>query len=351
MRRRSARDRVVYAAKWLVVHAMEASGLLTLWARVALRRNAVVLVYHRLLPEGTETWSHPGIVVTPSTFERHMRLLKRRFRPLTLGDFERHLTTREPFPAGSCLVTFDDGWNDTYTKAFPILKHHAIPAVVFLPTRFIGSTDTFWQEHLGWLLGEAGKIVRSEPAFRAQLEATLASCNMSSFGEVAIDGQRHEIMARIRDLKLDATVEPERATEALGLLLRDRPGLAHGDRFMTWDQAREMAREGMAFGVHGHTHRIMTSLSEAELSSDLDTARAIIEREIGVPVTSMSYPNGNWNESVATLVKARRFRAAFSMNPGHTAADDPPFSVRRLNIHEDVTGNDAFFMARILNVF
>jgi len=65
----------------------------------------------------------------------------------------------------------------------------------------------------------------------------------------------------------------------------------------------------------------------------------------------MSYPNGNWNEAVAESVKDRQFRAAFSMERGHAAADDPPFSLRRINIHEDMTANDAFFMARILNVF
>ena len=155
-----ARDRVVYSAKWGVAQTLHRSGLLALRRRRALHHRAVVLVYHRLLPKGTDTWSHPGIVVTPATFERHMRILQREFRLLTLQEFEHHVTTGIPFRPSSCLVTFDDGWIDTYTEACPILSRLRVPAVVFLPTRYIGSDRPFWQERLGWLLCSASKILR-----------------------------------------------------------------------------------------------------------------------------------------------------------------------------------------------
>ena len=53
---------------------------------------------------------------------------------------------------GTCFVTFDDGWHDTHSEAWPILKRYDMPAVVFLATRFIGSSETFWQERLGELM-------------------------------------------------------------------------------------------------------------------------------------------------------------------------------------------------------
>jgi hypothetical protein len=163
-RQAAIRDHVIRGGKRAVARAMQATGIFAMRQRRALHHHAVVLAYHRLLPAGADTWSHPGIIVTPEAFDAQMRLLTQEFRVLTLQEFEHHLSTSTPFEPGSCLVTFDDGWLDTYTRAWPILQRWKVPAVVFLPTRFIGSQETFWQEHLGMLLaGVAARLARGAP--------------------------------------------------------------------------------------------------------------------------------------------------------------------------------------------
>jgi peptidoglycan/xylan/chitin deacetylase (PgdA/CDA1 family) len=342
------RDRVIRSGKRAVAQAMHATGILAVRRRRALRQRAVVLAYHRLLPPGADTWSHPGIIVTPETFERHMRLLRQEFRVLSLQEFEDHLSTSTPFEPGSCLVTFDDGWLDTYTEAWPILQRWQVPAVVFLPTHFIGSQETFWQEHLGMLLYKAGKALTEDPTLRAPLAETLRSCGLEHLiGDLA---DRSAIIDRVRTLKLDAMVAPSDAAARLVALLGHRAPRP-GDLFMTWDHVREMARGELAFGAHGHSHRILSRLTEDEVSMELATSRAIIERETGMPVTSVSYPNGGWTDRVAACVRTLRFRAGFSMERGHAAATDPYFAIRRMNIHEGLSGSDALFRARLLGVF
>jgi len=64
----------------------------------------------------------------------------------------------------------------------------------------------------------------------------------------------------------------------------------------------------------------------------------------------MSYPNGGWDDRVAERVRAMGFGVAFSMQRGHPAVTDSAYSICRMNIHEDVTGSDALFRARILGV-
>ena len=346
----SARDRVVYSAKWAVAQTLHRSGLLALRRRRALHHRAVVLAYHRLLPKGADTWSHPGIVVTPATFERHMRLLQREFRLLTLQEFEHHVTTGIPFEPSSCLVTFDDGWIDTYTEAWPILRGLRVPAVVFLPTQYIGSDATFWQERLGMLFCTASKILREDPSFRAPLVDALRDCGLAQFLHFLETYNRSAILDGVRGLKLNRSVTPSEAIDRLNRLLGPRTQAEHGDRFMTWDHVREMVRGGLAIGVHGHTHRILSTLSDEDVSGELEMARAIINQEVGQLATSMSYPNGGWNDRVAERVRAMGFGVAFSMQRGHPAVTDSAYSICRMNIHEDVTGSDALFRARILGV-
>lgn len=96
-----------------------------------LRPGLRVLMYHRVadLPEFDQ------LTVSPRRFEQQMRQLATSSRVVSLADGLRALREggpREPLVA----VTFDDGYLDNLVEAAPVLLRHAIPATVFVTTRF-----------------------------------------------------------------------------------------------------------------------------------------------------------------------------------------------------------------------
>lgn len=119
-----------------------------LWLR--LRNRAIVLMYHRVVSKKNldKIFSHPGIVVETETFEKHLRFLCRYFRVVSLDEFKERMITGQPFQDRICLITFDDGWQDNFNEAFPVLERYGLPAVIFLPVGFIGTRKRFWQESL-----------------------------------------------------------------------------------------------------------------------------------------------------------------------------------------------------------
>ena len=172
----TARERVSYGVRMAISHTLYYSGVLHLWLRLALRRKAVVLAYHRVLtPEQrARTASQQGLVVEDGTFARHVALLTRLFTVLTLDEFADHLTRRRPFHGPCCLITFDDGWIDNFENALPVLRAHQLPAVMFLPVNFIGRRRLFTREALTHLLVRAIAVSRQEPGRRDGLRAQLA---------------------------------------------------------------------------------------------------------------------------------------------------------------------------------
>jgi len=352
MRPLSRADRLKYALKFLAAELMYRVGLLHVWKRVVLRRKAIVLTYHRVLSpeEMAESWSHPAIVVTPETFERHMRVLSRAFKVLRLSEFQAHLTTGARFEAGSCLVTFDDGWRETYDQAWPVLQRHRVPATVFLPVRFIGSDDVFWQERLGELLYTAWQIARRDAPSAARVVEALGGSGLESvvgFDEATV---KQDVLDLVRAKKTHDGWNPDAAIQRLQQLT-GHPGTSSVDRFMTWDQVREMSHDSVTFGAHGETHRMLTTLTESEVDREMVVSRQTLETMLETPIDAVSYPNGNCNAAIAEAAKRAGFAVGFSMNRGPVESADERFLVRRVNIFEDVTNSEPMFLARVLGVF
>lgn len=98
----------------------------------------IVLCYHRVLPRSATSQEMPAYSVTPEQFREQMRLLIReRFRSVTLEDFRQSVRAARELPARSVLVTFDDGFADTYLSAWPIAREVGINLNLFLCTGLV----------------------------------------------------------------------------------------------------------------------------------------------------------------------------------------------------------------------
>lgn len=93
-----------------------------------------VLLYHRVAPIDAR---EDPLCVTPEQFEAHMRYLAE--SGFTTHGLHAAVHGRRPV-----VVTFDDGYLDTYATAFPILERHGLTATVFVVTAHLGSTSGAW---------------------------------------------------------------------------------------------------------------------------------------------------------------------------------------------------------------
>jgi peptidoglycan/xylan/chitin deacetylase (PgdA/CDA1 family) len=102
-----------------------------------------VLVYHKIDPK-------PELGLTclhPRQFRKQIEFLAEKgFRFVTLSELIKR-QGREP---NVVAIDFDDGYQDVYQYAFPILKEYQAPATVFVISNFIGRCNT-WDVNLGWI--------------------------------------------------------------------------------------------------------------------------------------------------------------------------------------------------------
>ena len=147
-----------------------------------------ILAYHRIHPDADPKTP----TITPEAFEKQMAILAQRWRPVPLSAIVESLDGGKPLPARAVAVTFDDGTEDNFIPACPILLRYRIPATIFLITGQIGQP--------GYL---------SADQIRQMAESGI------SFGSHGVD---HEYLPSLAQAELERVlVESKRAIEALGL--------------------------------------------------------------------------------------------------------------------------------------
>lgn len=343
-----------WLAKEAIAQALYRLGLLDLLRRRRLRGRAVVLMYHRVLPEDARarSASHPGYVVSDTTFARQMAFLRSRFTVLSAHEFLSHLDTGAPFPDSSCLITFDDGWYDNLTHALPVLQAHGLPALVFLPVNFIGTRRLFWRERLTQALRAAVDRARQEPDRVAGLRALLAPHGLASLLEAAAPPPLTTFIDAVQSLAHRRMADDGALAQAIERVAGvEVEALPSPDAFLDWNDVRTMARAGIAFGGHGAEHRLLGALPPHEADEEIRQSRERVSREVGVPALALSYPNGSVTSDVRRLTEAAGYRMAFTIEPGSVAAGDDRFLLKRVNVHEDGTASMPRFLGRMVGLF
>lgn len=110
---------------------------------VRLRPRAVVLLYHRI---GEPAADPHGQAVSPDTFASHLEMLRSRYTVLPLEELLDRLP-RRGYPDGAVAVTFDDGYADNLTAAWPVAERLGVPFTVFVTVQPVLDGRPFpWDE-------------------------------------------------------------------------------------------------------------------------------------------------------------------------------------------------------------
>jgi peptidoglycan/xylan/chitin deacetylase (PgdA/CDA1 family) len=136
----------------LIAHLRNATYLvLALAAKISLQEDMVILTYHSVASSG-DFYS-----VTPFAFKQQMEYLRNNYSVLPLSEISDFIRKKKRIPKKSVSITFDDGYQDFYTNAYPYLRKHRLPATVFVTTDYVdrvwplsenGSTMLSWEQIL-----------------------------------------------------------------------------------------------------------------------------------------------------------------------------------------------------------
>jgi peptidoglycan/xylan/chitin deacetylase (PgdA/CDA1 family) len=116
---------------------------------VARTADVPILMYHYIsaAPSAQDRIRY-GLSVSPEMFGAQLKLLQDNgFTTITLRDLYNYLAIGTPLPNNPIILTFDDGYLDNYTNAFPLLQKYNMIGTFFVLT---GPADDGDPAYLTW---------------------------------------------------------------------------------------------------------------------------------------------------------------------------------------------------------
>jgi peptidoglycan/xylan/chitin deacetylase (PgdA/CDA1 family) len=181
-----------------------------------------ILTYHSIDNSGSV------ISTSPEKFRSQMQCLQdKQFHLISLHEMVTCLRENQLLPPRSAAITFDDGFKNVYSMAYPILKEYGYPATMFL------------------VPGRSGK-------------------------------------------KNQWSGQPK--------------GIPPLD-LLDWEEVREMADSGIAFGAHTMDHADLSKLSFEQARREIVDSKLAIQRHLDQDVQVFAYPYGKYTSEIKAIIK------------------------------------------------
>jgi len=321
----------MWEVKGLVAAVANHLGFLDSYAflrREVTKSQVAILLYHRTCPE-KGNWSLGAL--TPQGFEKQMEYLCRNYEMLALEELVHCIQRRKPLPRKAVVVTFDDGYRDSYLYAYPILKRNHIPLTMFLSTGYIGSIDKlFWWDKVSYLIWHAA----------------VKEVDLDELGSYSLQSKpdklhaRHIITERLKklsDQRKNLLIEKLHHISGVEI-----PAGLGRELILTWDEVREMSNNGIIFGAHSVNHPVLTNLPLERAKWEIIHSKKDIEEKLGKEVTAFSYPNGDFGPELVKFIKGSGFSCAVTAGSSKlVASKDDPYELSSIGPGEDLNKSEA----------
>tara|TARA_R110000737_G_scaffold352845_3_gene400653 strand:+ start:795 stop:1787 length:993 start_codon:yes stop_codon:yes gene_type:complete len=289
--------------------------------------------YHRIGDKNKTSFDPNVFSCDVARFEEHIKFFQKNFIILDSERLLKLIESGKPIDEKYAVITFDDGYIDNYTLAYPILKKLNCPAIFYIATDFISQHTLPWWDEVAWLVknndlndfldlpwGFPKNIATIEKHKQIQLILRIIKDNKST--QV---NEKMEILRAKATRNFDAKLEQEKL-------------------FMDWDMLIEMNLNGIDIGSQTCSHRILSHLSNDEQLHEIVHSKTLLEEKIKKEIVSLAYPVGgseSYNKTTLDITLNAGFKFAFTFIPGiNKSLERNQFTISRLSIDNQCSTNE-----------
>ncbi len=246
-------------------------------------------------------------------FRKQLEFFSENFNVVRMEDVIAAISVGKKLPENALLLTFDDGYIDHYTYAFPLLEEFGFQGSFFIPGKTFTTHQLLDVNKIHYILASANIYNLMEDVlvlmnyYRGREFDYASNDELINIYAVA---NRFDCKETIFVKRILQTVLPEKLRNKISSELFEKYVGVSEERlayelYMTEEQIRTMKRHGMFIGLHGYDHFWLGNLPEEKMREDIDKAIESLNEFINPNSWVMNYPYGSYNQSVLDYIKSK----------------------------------------------
>lgn len=271
-------------------------------------------------------------------FKKQLMFLRQKFRFVTMEEVTEAYYGGKELPENAVLLTFDDGYTDSFLYVFPLLKKEGIQGSFFISTEGVFDRRLMDVNKLQFVLSsvDSSSVVRDvkEMLDYYRSEDPGIPDNETLFGnqeqENRLDTKDVTMLKELLQFSLPERIRGEINSRLFEKYVDVSETALASELYLNRDQIECMQKYGMHIGLHGHRHIWLEYESGENIKKEIDTALNNMDGLIEKENWTMSYPYGSYNPDLISYIQDKGCRIGFSSDVGrNTVAEEEKYRILR----------------------
>jgi len=289
------------------------------------RNNAIILWYHGICDDTFTLLSgYDERHIQKSNFRKQLIFLKKKgYNFLTMSELIDLLKSKKKIKK-MVVLTFDDGYKNIVTNAYPIMKEFNAKGCFYLVSGLIDSNELLWTDYVETVIRNSG-IGKFEFIFEGKkIYYTLE--DKKSYEDTILDIKK----------KLRTLPDTERVNHLKQFNDKEATVFPNEFIFAKWKDIQSLDKRILEIGSHTKNHPNLTKLSSSEeFETEIKSSKAEIEKMVGYEIKHFCYPAGEYNNDIIKNVKECGYKSAVTIIHGFNDERTDLFHLKRTEITEN----------------
>ena len=256
--------------------------------RTKLFSNNVIIMYHGIDTKGTNPFNqkHLGI----KDFEKQIIFLKKKCNIISVKDYFEEKFIKNKI---NVAITFDDGYLNNYTNAFPILEKYKVPETFYCTGLNKTEDDILWADFLN-------------------ITSTFTNKTITVEGEVFVKkGQLYvststgkNIYETVKNINPEYLFKKRLMEEFSDIKFKKDKHIDEYWKLMTYEQIRDVSKSKyVAIGSHGFYHNNLGNIKLENAKKEIEESVMYLQNITQTKIDSIAFPDGSYNREVLNICK------------------------------------------------
>ncbi len=287
-----------------------------------------ILLYHGVSEynnfQGIENFSKKHI--SKRLFLKQMSFLKKNCNVISINELEKYKKEKS-IKKNSVIISFDDGFENNFKVAAPILKKLNLPCIFYISTGMIGKKNMFWVDKIEDIIN------------RTRIKYLKINLGKNVIFSLKSKLEKINAVEKIKKYcKGISAMKKDKLINNLSNTLKIEPNNKHSKnyRIMNWRQVKKLASNNLfEIGGHSFNHDILTRLPISKMKKNIKQSIILLEKKLNKKIKHYSYPEGqssDYNHNVKKYLKSLGIKICPTAIDGIAKLDDDNFEIKRIMV-------------------